>query len=267
MRDYVKDMLKTSDIKFEGTEPTPAAEDLFTASNGDKLDKSKSEQYHTTVAKGLFVSKRARPDILPTIAVLCTRVKAPHESDWKKLIRLLKYLNGTQEDVLTLSAHDLQTINWFVDVSFAVHQDFKSHTGGNMTMGQGAIISASRKQKLNTTSSTTAELVGADDMSNLILWTKLFMEAQGIPIKSNILHQDNKSAILLEKNGKKSSSKRTRALNIRYFYITDQVEKGNLSIKFCPTGDMIADFESKPLQGRLFTKFKRMIMGMDPIKM
>jgi hypothetical protein len=142
-----------------------------------------------------------------------------------------------------------------VDAAFAVHPDFKSHTGGVMTFGGGAAQSISRKQKLNTRSSTESELVGADDLSVMILWTKLFMEEQGYKIVQNILCQDNKSTILLEENGKRSSSKRTRALNIRYFFLTDQVEKGNLSIEYCPTGDMIGDFMSKPLQGKLFKKF------------
>jgi hypothetical protein len=65
-------------------------------------------------------------------------------------------------------------------------------------------VPVSRKQKLNTRSSTEAELVGTDDMSVMILWTKLFMEAQGYEIEKNILYQDYKSAILLIKNGKKS---------------------------------------------------------------
>jgi hypothetical protein len=130
-----------------------------------------------------------------------------------------------------------------------------------MTYGRGAIQSSSRKQKLNTRSSTEAELVGADDLSVMILWTKLFMEAQGYDIEKNILYQDNKSTILLETNGKRSSSKRTRALNIRYFFLTDQVEKGNLLIEYCPTKEMIGDYMSKPLQGQLFKKFRDLIMG------
>jgi hypothetical protein len=266
MIDYVKDMLDCAGIKVSGTAPTPAAEDLFSASSGPKLDRKEAELYHTVVAKGLFVSKRARPDILPTIAVLCTRVREPHESDWDKLKRLLKYLNGTRKDVLTLSADDLGVIQWFADAAFSVHTDYKSHTGGVMMMGLGAMISASCKQRLNTRSSTEAELVGADDVSTLICWTLLFMEAQGYPVKKNVLYQDNKSAILLEKNGKKSSSKRTRALNIRYFFLTDQVERGNLKIEYCPTGDMVADYHSKPTQGKLFQKFRKQIMGMVPIK-
>ena len=80
------------------------------------------------------------------------------------------------------------------------------------------------------------------------------MEAQGYEIKKNILYQDNKSAILLETNGKKSSGKRTRALNIRYFLLTDQVKKGNVYIEYCLTHEMIGDFHTKPLQGEKFQK-------------
>ena len=80
-----------------------------------------------------------------------------------------------------------------------------------MTMGKGAMMSMSGKQKLNTKSSTISELVGADDV---MLWTKLFMEEEGYKIDENILYQDNKSAILLEKNGRKSAGKQSCALNV-----------------------------------------------------
>jgi hypothetical protein len=193
------------------------------------LEKETAENFHTFVAKALFACKRVHPDIHTANAVLCTRVKGPTTDDDKKLLRLMKYLNRTKKDKLILSADDLHVIKWYFDASFAVHPDFKSHTGAVATLGKGAPYTMSRKQKLNTRSSTEAELVGADDLSTMILWTKLFMEAQGYEIKKNILYQDNKSAILLETNDKKSSSKRTRALNIRCFFLTDQVEKGNVT--------------------------------------
>ena len=136
-----------------------------------------------------------------------------------------------------------------------------SHTGATMTFGEGGVINISRKQKLNTKSSTDSELVGADDASAMILWTKLFMEHQGFDIEKNTLFQDNKSAILLEINGRKSAGKRSRALNVRYFFLTDQVERGNLSIIYCPTDEMWADFHSKPLQGEKFRRFGADIMG------
>ena len=240
---------------------SPAAEDLFGAGNGKSLDKEQAKVFHTWVAKALFACKRARPDIHVAVTLLCTRVRDPNEDDWKKLIRLLEYINGTRDDVLTLSADDLHVIKWYVDASFAVHADFKSHTGAIMSYGNGAAMTMSRKQKLNTRSSTEAELVGVDDAVNMILWTKLFLSEQGYHVEKNTVYQDNKSAILLERNDKKSSSKKTRAINIRYFFITDQVEKGNVNIEYCPTGEMLADFMTKPLQGKLFAKFKKSLMG------
>jgi hypothetical protein len=76
-----------------------------------------------------------------------------------------------------------------------------------MSMERGAMSSMSKKQKINTRSSTEAELVGADDAMPQIMWTKYFIEAQGHGISKNILYQDNLSTMLLEKNGKQSSSK------------------------------------------------------------
>ena len=130
-------------------------------------------------------------------------------------------------------------------------------------MGTGFPITESSKQKLNTRCSTTGELVGADHMSQKILWTKHFMEAQGYEVKDNILYQDNKSTIKLLENGKKSSSKRTRAINIRYFFLTDQIEKGNLRVEYCPTKQMWADGLTKPLQGSLGKQMRRKLMGYE----
>ena len=133
-----------------------------------------------------------------------------------------------QDMVLTLAADDLHVVQWYVDVAYAVHPNFKSHTGWVMTFGKGAVQSGSNKQKLVTRSTCEAELVGADDASTKILWTKMFLEAQGYEIRENILYQDNKSTILLLNNGKASSGKRTRAINIRYFFLHDQQVKGCL---------------------------------------
>ena len=68
------------------------------------------------------------------IALLCTRTKKPNVSDWNKLIRMMKYLNGMQDMKLTLSAENLRSIKWYVDASFAVHPEFRSQTGGTMTI-------------------------------------------------------------------------------------------------------------------------------------
>jgi hypothetical protein len=184
-------------------------------------------------------------------------VKGPNEADRAKLVRLMKYSNGTKEFKLTLSGDNLHCIKWYVDASFAVYPNYKSHTGATMSYGDGngAVQSISRKQKLNTKSSTESKLVGVVNVSVMILWKKLFLEEQGYEINSNILYQDNKSATLMETTGKKSSGEWTRSLNICYFFLANQVEKGNTTIIYCPTDDMVGDFHTKPLQSKKFRKF------------
>ena len=266
MIEYLTKMLDSFPIDFAEMKPVASAApaDLFQLGTSELLSSDLAEVYHTYTAKLLFACKRARPDIQTLVAVLCTRVKSPTQDDWNKLIQGLKFIEQTLHDKLTLRVDDLRSMFWYSDASFAVHEkDYRSHTGGVMSFGRGAVISISSKQKLNARSSTDAELIGADDVMSPLLWTRLFLESQGIEVQENVLYQDNKSAIILSENGKGSSGKRTRALNIRFFFIHDQIKAGNLRVVYCPTADMRADYFTKPLQGKLFHEHRAFIMGFD----
>ena len=131
-----------------------------------------------------------------------------------------------------------------------------------MSLGNGIICSMSTKQKVNTRSSTEAELVGVDDVISKVLWTKLFIEAQGHKVTTNVIYRDNTSSMKLEENGKASSGKQTRHFNIKYFYITDLIDRKEVQIEYCPTNAMIADYMTKPLVGAKFVKFCSHIMNM-----
>ena len=132
-------------------------------------------------------------------------------------------------------------------------------------MGQGSIYSNSLKQKLVARSSTEAELVGVHDILPQILWTHNFLMSQGYPVQKNIIYQDNMSAMLLENNGRKSSTKRTKHIELRYFFIHDQIKQDKVLIEHCPTLKMRADFFTKPLQGMLFYRLRDLIMNIAPI--
>jgi len=109
--------------------------------------------------------------------LLCTRVKNPDPDDYKKLTHIMQYLWGIQE--LTLRIEPDGHPNWWVESSYAVHPDMYSHSGIYLTLGKGTTYSGSSKQKLNTKSSTEAELVAIDDAMGQILWTCHFLAAQG----------------------------------------------------------------------------------------
>ncbi|WP_371070108.1 hypothetical protein, partial [Salmonella enterica] len=103
---------------------SPASENLFHINpSSEKLEKVDREEFHTTVAQGLFLAKRARPDIQTTIAFLCTRVKEPTKEDWKKLHQMMCYLSATKNEILKISIDDSNEIRWWIDASYAVHPD------------------------------------------------------------------------------------------------------------------------------------------------
>ena len=108
-------------------------------------------------------------------------------------------------------------------------------------------------------------MVGASDDASHILWTSYFLQDQGADVKESRLHQDNQSVELLQKNERISSSQRTMHIEIRCFFIEDRIDKKEISVIHCPTEYMVADFFTKPLQGQLFLKFKRVLMGHAPL--
>ena len=130
----------------------------------------------------------------------------------------------------------------------------------------------SSKQKIVSRSSTEAEVIAMDDALSFVMWAKLFFEWQMKDApedltlkdlgKKIICEQDNTSAIQLERNGKRSSTRRTKHINCRYFYVTELVKNGDIVIVHKPTESMWSDFHTKGLVGRLFIKHRETLMGL-----
>ena len=125
-------------------------------------------------------------------------------------------------------------------------------------------------------SSTEAELVGVDDAVTFVMWMKHFFESQVKSINLNsplkplesdkTIKQDNMSVIKLERNRWKSSSKRNKHINVRYFYITGRLKAGDISRGiYKPTGDMEGDYLIKAFQGKEFHAHCKSLMELDGI--
>ena len=265
MTPYTEEIINQFPEDVQLPASTPAADHLFKIRDATEpksiLPAAMASLYHRATAQLLFLSGRARRDIQVAVAFLTTRVKEPDDDDWGKLKRVLRYLSGTRSLPLTMSVDDISEVRWYVDASFAAHDDCKGHTGAMMTMGKGAKISFSRKQKINARSSTESELIGIYDALPSILHCRYFLESLGYGPKQNIVYQDNKSAISLEKNGKASSSKRTKHIRMRYFFIKDCVDRGEVIVKHCPTKEMWSDILTKPKQGKEFFLMRSKLMG------
>lgn len=151
---------------------------------------------------------------------------------------------------------------WWVDGAHAVHPNMHGHSGGCSTLSRGVLIASLSKQKLNARSSTETELITADDFMPQILWTNHFLDAQDCESSDTVLCQDDKSTVLLAMNGTKSSGKRTKHIECRFYFVADCTNAGAFCIQCCPAEEMTADFFTKPLQGALFCKFCSVVVNL-----
>ena len=95
----------------------------------------------------------------------------------------------------------------------------------------------------------------------MVQWVQLLLLSQGVSIARNIIYQDNQLAELLVDIGKKSSSKQTRHLNIRYFLVTDAIARKECEIVWIPREGMYADYMTKAQVGAEFRCMRDFVMG------
>ena len=120
---------------------------------------------------------------------------------------------------LILSADEMNfTIHWYVDRLHQIHEDCRGQIGYLMMTGKGAVMSSLNIMKCNTQSSTEIELISVHYL--------IFIECQGYNVDEYIVFQDNMSSLLLEKNGRMTSSKRTKHIKAKYFLIKDNYDSG-----------------------------------------
>ena len=252
------------DSGITGTAATPAATNLFDIDNDSPLLNDDEKKYfHSFVHRVMYLANRINGECLVACAFLSSRVQSPTIQDHGKLQRLLKYLAANPNLRLTLQASDKLEVMQYTDASYGVHADGKSHTGSSITLGKGAVHARSVKQRIVTKSSTEAEMVGLSDEASRGLWCNLFLEQQGYKLPPLKQLQDNQSTICLGTKGSATAA-RTRHINIRYFWITDYVERGEMCLEYMPTGDMIADGLTKPLQGEEFLRMRRLLLNSLP---
>jgi hypothetical protein len=224
------------------------------------LTKEQVQAFNNTTAQLLFLS-HVRCYIQTTIAFLTTPVKQPDKDDWGKLKKVLKYLNSTHSLRLTLFADSFTNIHWYLDASHQTHKDCKGHTGSLYPFGKGAAMSSSNIQKIPCKSSTESEIIGLYNKTSNILWTHNFLKAQGYANSTNIVYQDNMSTLLFAKNGYGLSSKCTKHIKSKYFFICHYHNTHKLDLQYCPTKQMWADVLTKPLQGPKFQSMHAFLMN------
>ena len=261
MRGYSDEVVFTSGV--HGSARSPATEGLFETRDGAELaGEAARVWFHKVVAMVLYLAKRTKPECLTAVSYLTTRVTKCTADDLDKLQRLVRYIAATRNRGLVLmpGAGGI-TVKLYVDASYGVHHDGKSHTGSCIVIGDiGAVHCRSSKQLIVTKSSTEAELVGLSDSANQGIFIRTFLIAQGYHMPALTILQDNQSCMALIARGR-SGAERTRHIQIRYFWVKERVDKGEVKIEYMRSEDMYANVLTKPLQGGQFVRERGCLTG------
>ena len=261
MPGYAEEIVKVSGVV--GFAKSPATDGLFELRDGSpRACEGTRIWYHKIVAMILYLAKRTKPECLTAVAFLTTRVDKCTMDDVDKLMRLVKYINYTRLDGVMLRPGKLGlSVQLYVDASYGVHSDGKSHTGSCVVLGEsGAVHCRSSKQLIVTKSSTEAELVGMSDSANQGIYIRNFLIEQGYTMAPITLFQDNQSCMALIDRGR-SGAERTRHIQIRYFWVKERVDLGEIRVEYLPSAEMYANVLTKPLQGAQFQREREGLTG------
>ena len=251
---YCGEVVKISGVK--GVARTPAAEGLLeTREVVAAVTEPVQVCLHKVIAMVLYLAKHTKPECLVAVAFLTTRVSKCTTDDVDKLQRLVQYIHGTRDSgVLLRSGAGGISVRLFVDASYGVHIDGRSHTGSCVVIGGvGAVHCRSSKQLIVTKSSTEAELVGLSDSANQGIFVRTFLIAQGYKMEPVIIYQDNQSCMVLVER-ERSGAERTRHIQISYFWVKERVVTSEVRVEYLRSEDMYAIELTKPLQGSQFQR-------------
>ena len=216
--------------------------------------------FHKKTAQLLYLANHLHGEISYYVNKLCQRVQAPTESDMQKLMQILGYIKMSINDKLELDASHFDDPKIYIDAAYATNTDFKSQSGLVMLFGRGSFVCRSHKQHINTKSSTESELVALSDMASTALGVIYFLQECGVTFNSVTIYQDNKSTMKMLHKGY-PDGKYSRHINIRSYWLKDLVQRKELQIIYISTNDMVADIMTKATPGRIFRRFRNLILG------
>ena len=106
-------------------------------------------------------------------------------------------------------------------------------------------------------------MIAVSDGLNHVLWLRNFLIAQGYKLNESNILQDNQSAISLFKTDKSQSSTRTRHIAIRFYFVKDRVDKGEIRAEYLSSKNMVAAIFTKHLQGKKFQELRGVLLGLS----
>ena len=223
----------------------------------------------------MYAAVATRPDVAHAAYQLATHMQAPTERHWQAALRILRYLAGTRDVGLVFGAHNGSVVGdsrgWqsqqqadvccYADADWANSKvDRRSITGWVAKLNGDVVSWASKKQRTVALSTCEAELYAEAAAIQEVLWMRGLLKELGLYISTgSTVFGDNQSAIAVSKNGVKGE--RTKHVDIKYNFVTETVDRGDVRLKWIPTTEQLADIFTKASHGPVFTLLRKQLMS------
>ena len=260
---YIEAILKKYGMDNANPVATPADANVKLIKS-DGVSKPVDQQaYQSMVGSLLYAAMATRPDIAQAVSAVSKFNANPDAAHLTAVKRILRYLKGTVNFALKYEQSDSGALIGFSDADWAGDQDDRRSTTGNVFLLNGGAVSwLSKKQATVALSTAEAEYIALSQAAQEGIWLKRLLSDLGVEAMSTLILEDNQGAIAIAKNPVNHS--RTKHIDIRYHYIRECVQNGQIELQYCPTNDMKADIFTKPLPRQKFEYFRGEI-GLFPI--
>jgi hypothetical protein len=238
----------------------------------DNIDKSpilllpsRRNIYMQKVGSLNYLAVNTRPDIAFAVGWVARKMQQPTEYDMLQVDRIINYVINTKDYGLTFRGKGGVVLSVYVDASYAIHDDRKSHFGTCMFIGDfsASVATKSRKAKCMAISSTEAEYLALCEGAKLVAWARQLLSELGYPQPGpTVVYEDNQATIKMVNNG--NDKGRTKHIDVRFHYIREMIEQGQIKMEYKRTEDMVADILTKASEKSVFDKLRPVLLGLSP---
>ncbi|KAL6331937.1 hypothetical protein AAG906_020287 [Vitis piasezkii] len=217
--------------------------------NDDEREKMRTIPYSSLVGNLMYAQVCTRLDIAFVVGMLGRYLSNPGSQHWKAAKKVLRYLQGTKDLMLTYQRTNILDVVGFCDADFAgCIDDKKSTTGYIFVMARGVVSWKSVKQTLTTSSTMEAEYVACYEACCHAIWMRNFILALGVvdsiskPLK---LFCDNSAVVAFSKNT--MSTSRSKHIDVKFYFVKEKMAESLIDIEHMCTKVMLVDPLTKGL--------------------
>ena len=257
---YVRKLLERFSMESCNPASTPHCGDQVLKrnvdENGEKLEPCQAP-FRSLVGSLMYAAVGTRTDVAHVVSQLSQFLENPSKEHWISAKRVLRYLKATIDLGIVYSAGTKKnTLIAFSDASWASDPETRRSVSGVCLMMNGGVVDwKSKKQTLVTDSTTYAEYVAAHAGTRLVVWFRRLLQELGFEQElPTVLFLDNAAAEHLVMNP--VSHERTKHFDVKFHYIRERYEKGDVDVKHVSTQDQLADMLTKNLVARKLERLR-----------